>query len=242
MLEEKIEQLITTYPQYALLLHSLGIPFYQYQELSLQELCQAKKLEPQYVVRLLQETHLPSVTPIRKLKNTSLETLIGYLKHQHLFFLHKKMPFLMHIIEHLPEKNKLAGDLQLLFPLFVEDFIRHIHDEEDQLFFYILSLQKANKSRDLRKLYEITQKYSLQDFALAHDTHDDEMEGIRQLTQHYQIHEDFSLHLKVVYFHLQDFEKHLQQHAFIENEILFPKGLVLENAIKAKIKEESQWN
>jgi len=238
-----IEEIVRKNYHSAFVLYSLGIPFYTYEQLTLEEVCKQKKIELDYVLLMLSEANFSASSESRKLKNASVETIVGYLKHQHIFFLQKKIPFIAHLIENLPEKKRLFTDLQLMFPLFAEDFIHHIHEEEDTFFYYILSLVKASKNVvNKAQLYDLLQRYSTQEFALAHDTHDDEMQGIRQLTNHYQLPEQASLYVQVVYFHLQDLETHLQQHAYIENEILFPKALVLENTLKQDFFEQSKWN
>lgn len=226
----------------AFVLYSLGIDFFAVEDKTLQQVCQERNIEIAYVLHLLKEPKEQIQPDIRKLKKASLEGILSYLKHQHLVFLHKKIPFVAYLIENLSKKDtlqhQLITDLQLMFPLFAEDFVHHIHEEEDTFFYYISALLKSSP----QKLYELQQKYSIQSFALAHDTHDDEMQGIRQLTKNYQLPLEASLHLKVVYWHLEDLEKQLQMHAYIENEILFPKALVLENKIKNEWIEQSKWN
>ncbi|GAB4124333.1 MAG: iron-sulfur cluster repair di-iron protein [Raineya sp.] len=226
----------------AFLLHSLGIDFFAVEDKTLQQVCQERNIDITYVLHLLKEPKEQVQPDLRKLKKASVEGILSYLKHQHLIFLQKKIPFVAHLIENLGKKDtlqhQLITDLQLMFPLFAEDFIHHIHEEEDTFFYYISALLKNNP----QKLYELQQKYSIQSFALAHDTHDDEMQGIRQLTKNYQLPLEASLHLRVVYWYLEDLEKQLQMHAYIENEILFPKALVLENKIKNEWIEQSKWN
>lgn len=226
----------------AFVLYSLGINFFKVEEKTLQEVCIERNLDISYILRLLKEPQEQVQPDVRKLKKASIEGILSYLKHQHIVFLQKKIPFVAHLIEKLSKKdasnNQLVVDLQIMFPLFAEDFIRHIHEEEDTFFYYISALLKSSP----QKLYELQQKFSIQSFALAHDTHDDEMQGIRQLTKNYQLPLGASLHLKVVYWNLEDLEKQLQMHAYIENEILFPKALVLENKVKNEWIEQSKWN
>lgn len=226
----------------AFVLHSLGIDFFEVEEKTLQEVCIERNLDIAYTLHLLTEPKEQMQPDVRKLKNASVEVILSYLKHQHVVFLKKKIPFVAHLIEKLDKKDapnsQLITDLQLMFPLFAEDFIHHIHEEEDTFFYYIAALSKSTP----QKLYELQQKFSIQSFALAHDTHDDEMRGIRQLTKNYQLPLGASLHLRVVYWNLEDLEKQLQLHAYTENEILFPKALVLENKVKNEWLEQSKWN
>lgn len=223
-------------------LYSVGIPFYLHENNTIEQICHQKKLSLLYVEKLLQEDNSFKPLDIRKLKKANIKALISYLKYQHIVLLQKKIPFVKHLIEQISAKDtsnqRLINDLQIMFPLFAEDFVLHTHEEENNLFEYINLLQNPHGSN----YYHILQKYSLQAFAVAHDTHDDELEGIREITQDYTLPHDASLLLKVTFWHLQELEKYLKQHAYIENEILFPKALILENKLKNHWTKQSQWN
>jgi regulator of cell morphogenesis and NO signaling len=137
----------------------------------------------------------------------------------------------------------IAKDLKILFPLFIEDFIHHIYEEEDTLFKYIKLLGRASTGNyNPSKLYYMMEKHSLQRFAMEHEAHDDEMTGIRKITNDYQLFSDSPLHVKVIYSELQSFEKNLQTHARIENEILFPKAMALESKVKQGFSEKTKSN
>jgi regulator of cell morphogenesis and NO signaling len=61
------------------------------------------------------------------------------------------------------------------------------------------------------------------------------MSGIRSLTDDYQMPADIDLFTFILYRELQDFEKQLKQHAIIENNLLFPKALRLENEVRWRL-------
>ncbi|MCS6795719.1 MAG: hemerythrin domain-containing protein [Raineya sp.] len=240
--KQTISEIITQNFAKAYTLHTLGIPFYLHENDVLEQICEQKSLSLLYVEKLLQEDNSFKPLDTRKFKNAPLDTLISYLKYQHVIFLQKKIPFVKHLIEQLSAKDtqnqRLINDLQIMFPLFAEDFVLHTREEENNLFHYINALQESKSTQQ----YEFLHKYSLQAFAVAHDTHDDELEGIREITQDYALPADASLLLKVTFWHLQELEKYLKQHAYIENEILFPKALVLENEVKSQWSKRIQWN
>ena len=132
---------------------------------------------------------------------------------------------------------------KILFPLFIEDFIHHIYEEEDTLFKYIKVLERASTGNyNPTRLYYMMERHSLQRFAMEHEAHDDEMEGIRKITNDYKLFPDSPLHVKVIYSELMLFEKNLQTHARIENEILFPKAMALENKVKHTFIEKTKGN
>jgi regulator of cell morphogenesis and NO signaling len=137
----------------------------------------------------------------------------------------------------------MARDLKEVFPLFMEDFIHHIYEEEDTLFTYLLALDKAAKGKyHPARLYYLMEHNSVQRFALDHQAHDDEMEGIRHITHNYALTPDAPLSVKVIFRELKDFEQNLIVHARVENEILFPKALALEAQVKQLFFERCRHN
>jgi regulator of cell morphogenesis and NO signaling len=86
------------------------------------------------------------------------------------------------------------------------------------------------------------EKNSVRKFAMDHEVHDDEMEGIRKITKDYTVASHTPLHIKVLYNELKAFEKDLIIHARIENEILFPKAMTIENKVRTAFFEKTKFN
>jgi regulator of cell morphogenesis and NO signaling len=107
----------------------------------------------------------------------------------------------------------------------------------------VLSLYDALRNPQLtNRLYFDLEKNSVQDFAISHDVDDDEMKGIRNLTNDYDISNIHNRYLRVIYTELQKFEKELQIHASVENEILFPKALTLEKQVRKFFRDKARMN
>lgn len=127
--------------------------------------------------------------------------------------------------------------------MFVEDFIHHIHEEEDTMFSYVERLTKfLNDERPSSEIYYLMEEFSVNEFAVEHEVHESEMEGFRKFTNDYKYCEEADLHIKVLYSELQRFERDLLIHAKIENEILFPKAMHLERLAKLKFYDMSRLN
>ena len=92
------------------------------------------------------------------------------------------------------------------------------------------------------KLIFDIEKTALQEFAIEHEIHEEELKGIRKITDEYKLDDTFDQHLKVVYFELLRLEEELVSHASIENEILFPKGLSLERDVLKKLADSTICN
>jgi len=223
-----------------------GIRFYEYSELTLEQVCQERGLKVDQVIREmeapshLQEADLPLVS-------YPVDLIIEYLKHSHFLFIKHKLPYIARLVESFKANHDdfraVERDLKIVFPLFVEDFIAHIYEEEDTLFSYIQALERATKGRYIpTKLLYLMEKNSVQKFAMEHEAHDDEMEGIRNITKDYALTPHAPLHVKVLYNELKGFEKSLITHARIENDILFPKAMALESKVKIAFFEKAKLN
>ncbi len=231
----------------AYVLYYFGIKFYEYSEHTLEEVCHEKGLKVEQLVRELEspgenfrEADLPLIS-------YPVDLIIEYLKHAHFLFVKHKLPYIARLVESFKANhdayNGVEKDLKTLFPLFIEDFIHHIYEEEDTLFVYIRLLERAIRGKyNPSELFYKMEGSSLQRFAMEHEAHDDEMKGIRKITRDYNLTPDAPLHVKVIYSEILQFEKNLVTHARIENEILFPKAMALENQMKKVLIEKVKLN
>jgi regulator of cell morphogenesis and NO signaling len=244
--DTRISELVDQNYVHAYVLFYFGIRFYEYSEQTLAEVCIERKLKVDQVVRELESpTHLREAD--LPLVSYPIDLILQYLRHSHFLFIKHKLPYIARLVESFKanhdDYHSIERDLKIVFPLFVADFIEHIYEEEDTLFTFIQSLERATKGRYVpTKLYALMEKHAMQRFAMEHEAHDDEMQGIRRITKDYHITPQCPLHVKVLYNELKDFEKSLITHARIENEILFPKAMALENKVKKMLAEKSKFN
>ncbi len=244
---KKISDLVGENYVYASVLHYFGIQFYNYSEETLLQVCQKKGICMSTLI-----SGLESAVDVEEMDEVALvgypiDLVIEYLKHAHYIFIKRRLPYIASLISELPNTSTryhpVVKDLKFVFPLFVEDFIHHIYEEEDNLFGYVAMLKKVLiKEYNPSELYYEMEKYSIQKHAIEHDVHDDEMTGIRNITNDYSIAKNAPLHIKVLYAELESFEKSLITHARIEDEILFPKALVLEREVKMLLQQKVRSN
>ncbi|WP_186757637.1 hemerythrin domain-containing protein [Echinicola salinicaeni] len=231
---------------FAGVLHYFGISFFEYEKQSLEDVCQVFKINPRQLINELEAWAWRKDPSREELFLRPIEVLVEYLKKKHHYFLRHELPFLSNIISgvHLQgEYASLLGDLRLMFPLFVDDFIHHIHEEENTLFNRIKTLQEVeNNHYRLEESLKVLNMPSIAGLAEEHEAHDDEMEGIRKLTKGYALEQEAPTSIKVLYHELQSFEKELIIHATIENELLFPKAVELEKEVKRKIIKKIKSN
>lgn len=231
----KITELIEKNYVFASVLYYFGIEFYDYSEHTLEQVCRERGLSMQSVINSLESATRQDDLP--NLNSLPVDVIIEYLKHTHYLFVKHKLPYIARLIQSLSPKEGVpstaADDLKFVFPLYIEDFIQHIYQEEDTFFSYVLQLNNAlNGKFHPGKLFYMMEEQSVERFAMEHDTHDDEMVGIRNITSNYAVDAKTSLLVQVVYKELQSFEQELVTHAKVENEILFPKALMIEKQVK----------
>lgn len=245
--KRKINELIDENYVYASVLFYFGIEFYNYSEKTLEEACSEKGIKVSVLIKELEQVSQKGEEHDLFLMSYPIDLIIEYLKHRHYIFIKQKLPFLMRLVGNLKSNNPndegLIKDLQFVLPIFVEDFIHHIYEEEDRLFSYILALKKALKE-DYKpgELYYSLEKNAIHKFAVEHEVHDDEMIGIRNITNDYAVDSTTDRSLKVMFSALEEFENDLKVHSKVENEILFPKALMLEKEVVKKFRSKIQLN
>jgi len=244
--DTRIAELVDQNYVHAYVLFYFGIRFYESCELTLDEVCMQKGIKTEQVIREMQSPTMTLQADL-PLATYPIDMIIEYLKHSHFIFIKHKLPYISRLVESFKANHEeylaVERDLKIILPLFVEDFIEHIYEEEDTLFNYIKVLERASrKDYHPSKLYYLMEKNSVKKFAMEHEVHDDEMQGIRKITKDYSTNATTPLHVKVIYNELKEFEKTLITHARIENEILFPKAMNLEQKVHAAFFERAKNN
>lgn len=244
--KKKIIELVSENYLYASVLYFFGIEFYNYSGDTLEQVCREKGLNLSSVIAKLNLAVTSTASSNVSLIDFPIDLLIEYLKHSHYTFVKQRLPYLARCVDKLDlkqENHQLAKDLKFVFPLFLEDFIKHIYEEEDELFSYILSLnQVVNGKMSVNKVYFQMEKYAIQDFAIEHSSQEDEMSGMRKITSNYDISGCYNICMKVILSELKALDDDLKIHAKIEDEILFPKALILEKEVKSIINRNISSN
>lgn len=245
--QKKIKDLVAEHYVFASVLYYLGIEYYDFEEDSLEKVCKKKGLDCSNVIAefelILENEEVDNL----KLLSLPTDLIIEYLKHAHFLFIKKDLPFLVKLINHLQSATQkyhpVQKELKDVFPLFVEDFVHHIYEEEDTLFDYILNLKKIEEGRINPSTFLYQHKaFNIQKFAMDHEIHDDEMKGIRFIMEQFPPESEGELNFNVLLSELRRFENKLMVHAKIENEILFPKALMLEKQVKRNFEELIKLN
>ena len=240
MIDKTISMLLAENPTHGRVLHSLGVDFEEHYDRSLAEVCEVFKWNQKAIVKAFEFENINIKPTYEELKICSLGELIAFLKQSHVIFIKECLPYIGTLIDKLKGPGSLITDLKLVFPLFFEDFVTHIHEEEDRLFDYIKTLVGIKQDKvinPLKKLYRL-KEINLATIALDHKD-EDEMKSMRALVAELPVTEFI---MGLVKKEFQAFDQLLRFHAEIEDQLLFPKAIAMEKQIWAEIMQHSVDN
>lgn len=174
---------------------------------------------------------------VPNLSKLKLTDVINYIVSKHHVFTKKEIQRLDVLITKVCdahfEKHPEILKLNILFQHLCEDLIPHLMKEEQVLFPYILKLDEAVENEALPPRPPFgTVNNPVRMMMMEHDTAGEILLKMRQTTINYLIPDDVCNSFRALYYGLEEFERDLHQHIHIENNILFPRAIELENNIQ----------
>jgi regulator of cell morphogenesis and NO signaling len=162
--------------------------------------------------------------PIDQLKRFPIPVILAYLEKTHAAYLTIKLmemeQSILNLHERIPE-NALLPFLVSFFAWVQENLLFHIKMEEEQLFPYIRSLSAG--------IPENT-SFSIQSFLEHHtDTIELQLKEVKKHIVRAQLLTTELFPFRLLLAQLDEFERDLRKHARIEDEVLVPLALELEN-------------
>jgi regulator of cell morphogenesis and NO signaling len=113
-----------------------------------------------------------------------------------------------------------------------EDLRPHMFKEEQILFPFIISLEKAHQENRPAPFPPFgTVNNPIRMMLMEHDAAGDLLREMRKVTSDYTVPADACISFKTLYEALEAFEQDLHQHIHLENNVLFPKALALETGL-----------
>ncbi len=237
VLDRKIGEIVDENYIYGRALKYLGIEFYEFEHHTLGALCSDRGISKSRLIRSFYQFDSTSRIPISEIQSYPLKLTLEYLRFAHHTYIKDFLPYIANLISKIPDRCENTKDLKAVFPLFVEDFIKHVYEEEDKLFQYINHLLQTRKDKKFHH-FAHQSAFSLKEMR-DHHLDEDEMEGIRNLLSEIKVED---LITGVVIKEIKAFDREILYHAQIENEILFPEAIKLEREILTKVSELVRLN
>ena len=221
--ESRLSDLITAYPSLLTLLTRLGISL-GFGDRSIQDVCEESGVDTAFFLLICNvytfNNYVPSTAAIL---GTDMTGLVPYLERSHKYYVDKRLP---HIESHLDAiAQKLNGRIGQVFISFFKEYkcevVDHFVHEEKDVFPHIRALM--NGERD--------STYRIGEFVRTHSDIEGKLDDLLNIVFKYlppQVDDDNVL--DVVYDILR-LSEDLKKHTFIEERIMVPMVMHLENAI-----------
>jgi regulator of cell morphogenesis and NO signaling len=237
--EETIGDIVARDYGNALIFKQFGIDFTCGGKRTVNEACEQKGIQAEQVNKLLASAIQSARHPEMDYQNWEIGLLCKYVINLHHQYIKTNGPFMLELAQKLiktygekhPEIIAVAGIFEKAGKLLT----LNIAKEEEELFPYITLLNTAHKNGTIIKAAAFGPVSSAVYLVEAdHQKVAIYFEQLRALTHNYQV-PPYVLHgFEILYKMLQDYEADLHLHLHLENNILFPKAIQMENEMRIK--------
>jgi regulator of cell morphogenesis and NO signaling len=168
--------------------------------------------------------------------SASLNSLTQHIREKHHQYVRESIRRIQSKLEKVAakhgEKHPEIADIQRLFSEIGREMIMHMQKEEQILFPYIDALEHSVNANDsLEPPFFQTVVNPIQAMMKEHDSAGELLRQIRKASGEYTAPADACTTYKALYQELREFEADLHQHVHLENNILFPRAVEMEDAV-----------
>ena len=160
--------------------------------------------------------------------------LVDYIVTKHHSFTSEELERLTPLMEKVRsrhgEQHPELSRLQILFAELTESLIPHMRKEETVLFPFIKALEVSRNSEESRvpAMPFGTVANPIRMMMSEHDTDGERLRTMRAVAGDYKLPDDACPSFTALYAGLQDLERDLHRHIHLENNVLFPAAVQLE--------------
>lgn len=218
-----IGKLVAKIPEYANVFEKLELDYCCKGNRTLKEACEEKKLNAVEVLETLKQLSTPNVS--MNWDCMTLKQIILYIIDTYHTPLKQELHKITQLIEKLKNKHErlysYISDLQNVFEQMKNSLLEHMQEEEQIVFPIMINIEINKKSQ-----YEKLKKY-LNHLDNDHLQTGEDLERIKNLTDHYIPSSDACMTHIIILNSLKRLERNLHEHIHKENQILFPRVKVM---------------
>jgi regulator of cell morphogenesis and NO signaling len=202
---------------------------------SLSEACITAKVSETQILNLLQVNGQRASASESQWTAAPLAELTRHIRERHHQYVRDSIPRLRSLIAKIREKHghrhhELAN-IEEMFAEVAREMLMHMQKEEQILFPFIDSLERAAKGNTaIEPPFFHTVKNPIFSMMKEHDQAGELVRRIREESGGYKAPSDACASYQGAYQGLQEFEEDLHLHIHLENNILFPRAVQLEAA------------
>ncbi len=237
----RVADLAIEFPSLIPALEELGIDYACRGNRTLLEACDSAGVDAEVWIGTLGRIGRAEVRggriPIRKWNKEPLSAVINFIIGEHHTLEHREI---VHLLARLGRATKSHGAqhpavarVEYLFRRLAETLQIHILQEERDLFLRIEQMEAAvDVSRDNPIRYErsLTDRVLIE--FLEHDVVAERLRRMRELTHDYRLPSSAPKALRQLWHDLREFDRMLQRHIHLENNILYPRAMAMESGAR----------
>jgi regulator of cell morphogenesis and NO signaling len=162
--------------------------------------------------------------------------LTDYLIAKHHIYTHDALerlaPLMDKVCDRHGEAHKELYLIRSVLKSLTDELLLHMRKEEMVLFPYIKSISEAASNNDqMPTPHFMTVRNPVRVMMSEHDAAGDFLRQIREFSKDFTLPDGACPSFKALYFGLEELEKDLHQHIHLENNVLFPQALELEDDV-----------
>lgn len=237
--ERPVGELVAEDYRKAGVLRNYGIDFCCGGKRSLSEACGRKGVDPEQVSAELLALDNEGGAADDRYTEWEPDFLISYIEENHHRFVRTKVPEISAYAQkvakvhggHHPEVVEIAHTFLKLS----DELLDHLEKEEQVLFPYIRKMTEAQRKQQQpeRPVFGRVEN-PVNMMQHEHDEAGTAMAKIRELSSDFTPPEDACMTYRVLYQNLAAFEEDLHKHVHLENNVLFPRALKMEQSFTAE--------
>ncbi|MDN4165012.1 iron-sulfur cluster repair di-iron protein [Cytophagales bacterium LB-30] len=224
----------------ALLFEKLGIDFCCKGNRTIEEVCALKHLDKATLLQNLKDLATQSETGSIDYKSWPIDLLADYIEKKHHRYVLESSVVLQQYLDkicsvhghHHPELH----EVNRLFMASIIELKSHMVKEETVLFPYVRKMvRKLNESNDWSLPLFRSVENPIAMMKNEHEVEGERFQQIRALTDDYTPPQDACNTYRVTFSLLKEFEEDLHLHIHLENNILFPRAIEMEQFIVSNL-------
>lgn len=239
MINKSVGEIVAGDYRLAGIFRSHGIDYCCNGNIPLAQACQNQNIEPETVVAEIEEMNTRAVSADTNYQSWPIDLLADYIEKKHHRYVEEKIPEIRQLLEKVcevhGENHPELLEITKLFNTAGGELAKHMKKEELVLFPFIRKMMNAKAvGESLTTPFFGEVQNPLQTMIHEHDNEGERFRKISQLSNGYTPPEDACVTFQLTYQALKEFEEDLHLHVHLENNILFPKTLRLEEELKQR--------
>ncbi len=230
----KMAEVVHEHTQLLPIIHRFGIRL-GFGEKSVGQVCESYGVDVNFFLETANLFCIDQYSPSKKDTGYSVAAVVAYLLKSHAYFYEEKFPSIREKIMLLGQYTGGADHVALIekfFSNYVAEFMEHIRYEDSVVFPYASMVADCYANGKISsELASRMKGYSMAQFNQQHDDIEEKLSDLRNIMIKYLPPIDDGKVVTPVLLELASMEKELEDHTVIEERILVPKVLAMEQSL-----------